>query len=298
MSEVTQQKRGQWNSSIEFLLTCIAISSGLNSCFLFAYEFQEDGGIVYLFHYVLATLIFTLPIYYLEMIMGQYSSRSNVKVYDCVPAMRGFGIAQIIYTFLILTYQIRVGSSYFVSYKIVSSLFTKANDYPEASPTDKFLFTVQLVIPCVFIFLTLIKGVKSIGKVSSFITIATYAIFTILLICVLTLDGAFDGIKNALRLDFEKLFTKDVRQKAYGMSLYRLNIFYGCLVTYASYSKTDFNIRRISKIVTIVDILTVLLLGIFSSAVVGHLCFQQSKNKEECLQDTSSGNEFLAQLTN
>lgn len=30
------------------------------------------------------------------MVMGQFSSRSTVKVYDCVPAMRGVGIGQMI----------------------------------------------------------------------------------------------------------------------------------------------------------------------------------------------------------
>jgi hypothetical protein len=29
------------------------------------------------------------PGYFLEMIMGQFSSRGTIKVFDCVPAMRG-----------------------------------------------------------------------------------------------------------------------------------------------------------------------------------------------------------------
>lgn len=39
--------------------------------------------------YILILFLVGKPAYFLEMIMGQFSSRGTVKVFDCVPAMRG-----------------------------------------------------------------------------------------------------------------------------------------------------------------------------------------------------------------
>lgn len=38
------------------------------------------------------------------MIMGQFSSRSNVKVFDCAPAMRGVGVGQLCGLFMVSTF--------------------------------------------------------------------------------------------------------------------------------------------------------------------------------------------------
>jgi solute carrier family 6 amino acid transporter-like protein 5/7/9/14 len=44
------------------------------------------------------------PGYFLEMVMGQFSSRGTVKVFDCVPAMRGVGMGQMVAILAISTY--------------------------------------------------------------------------------------------------------------------------------------------------------------------------------------------------
>lgn len=44
------------------------------------------------------------PSHYLEMIIGQFSSRGVVKAFDCVPAMRGIAIGQVICVIYISTY--------------------------------------------------------------------------------------------------------------------------------------------------------------------------------------------------
>lgn len=44
------------------------------------------------------------PMYYLEMILGQFSSRSSIKIYELCPAFRGAGVGQLIATICIITY--------------------------------------------------------------------------------------------------------------------------------------------------------------------------------------------------
>ncbi|KAL7022830.1 hypothetical protein ACKWTF_012398 [Chironomus riparius] len=40
----------------------------------------------------------------MEMVFGQFSSRGSVKVFDCVPAMRGVGVGQIVSVAIVATY--------------------------------------------------------------------------------------------------------------------------------------------------------------------------------------------------
>lgn len=56
--------------------------------------------------------------YYLEMTVGQFSSRGSVKVWDVVPILRGVGFGQIIGTASVLTYYcslIAITIHYFIS---------------------------------------------------------------------------------------------------------------------------------------------------------------------------------------
>jgi solute carrier family 6 amino acid transporter-like protein 5/7/9/14 len=49
-------------------------------------------------------LLIGKPIYFLEMVLGQFSSRGSVKVFDCAPAMRGVGIGQVVSICIVATY--------------------------------------------------------------------------------------------------------------------------------------------------------------------------------------------------
>ncbi|XP_055957220.1 sodium- and chloride-dependent taurine transporter-like isoform X2 [Patella vulgata] len=64
---------------------------------------------------------------------------------------------------------------------------------------------VPLIISWIIIFLCIIKGVKSAGKVVYLTAIAPYIIITIILIRAATLPGAIDGVKFYIIPDFSKL---------------------------------------------------------------------------------------------
>lgn len=78
-----------WGNDIEFLMSCIAMSVGLGNVWRFPFAALENGGGAFLIPYLIVLLIIGRPIYYLEMLLGQFSSRSNIHVYDLAPAMRG-----------------------------------------------------------------------------------------------------------------------------------------------------------------------------------------------------------------
>lgn len=83
------EERELWGKEIEFLLSCIAMSVGLGNVWRFPFTALENGGGAFLIPYLIVLFLVGKPIYYLEMIIGQFSSRGAVKVWDMCPALRG-----------------------------------------------------------------------------------------------------------------------------------------------------------------------------------------------------------------
>lgn len=81
--------RDNWGNDIEFLMSCIAMSVGLGNVWRFPFTALENGGGAFLIPYLIVLAIVGRPIYYLEMVVGQFSSRGSAKVYDLCPALRG-----------------------------------------------------------------------------------------------------------------------------------------------------------------------------------------------------------------
>ncbi|KAI8120517.1 hypothetical protein FF38_10479 [Lucilia cuprina] len=100
----TSPGRDHWGNGLEFLMSCIALSVGLGNIWRFPFIALENGGGAFLIPYIIVLFLVGKPIYYLEMILGQFSSRGSVKVFEYSPIMKGIGYGQVILTFFIATY--------------------------------------------------------------------------------------------------------------------------------------------------------------------------------------------------
>lgn len=90
----TSTGRDTWGKEIEFLLSCIAMSVGLGNVWRFPFIALANGGGAFVIPYIIVLVVIGKPIYYLEMLIGQFSSRGSAKVYDLCPALRGnFGFS-------------------------------------------------------------------------------------------------------------------------------------------------------------------------------------------------------------
>jgi len=98
------KERESWGNGIEFLLSCIAMSVGLGNVWRFPFVALENGGGSFVIPYLIVLFLIGRPIYFMEMVFGQLSSRGGVKVFDCVPVMRGIGVGQVILIGIVGTY--------------------------------------------------------------------------------------------------------------------------------------------------------------------------------------------------
>lgn len=96
--------REKWTRNIEFLLSCVALSVGFGNVWRFPYTALNNGGGAFVIPYLVVLLVVGRPLYYLEMVVGQFSSRGCVKVFDLCPLMRGVGVGQTITMFTIVGY--------------------------------------------------------------------------------------------------------------------------------------------------------------------------------------------------
>lgn len=61
------------------------MSVGLGNIWRFPFIALENGGGAFVIPYIIVLLVVGKPIYFMEMVVGQFSSRGSVKVFDCVP---------------------------------------------------------------------------------------------------------------------------------------------------------------------------------------------------------------------
>merc|ERR1719187_2710870 len=97
-------QRQQWDSPLEFLLTCISMSVGLGNVWRFPFTAYENGGGAFLIPYLLVLLLIGRPMYFLELALGQFSSSGSVKFWDMVPAFKGVGYGQLVANACVVSY--------------------------------------------------------------------------------------------------------------------------------------------------------------------------------------------------
>lgn len=88
--DIETPARAKWGGKLEFLMSCIAMSVGLGNIWRFPFIAYENGGGAFLIPYIIVLLLMGRPVYYMEMCLGQFSSRANVKMFEAMaPILKG-----------------------------------------------------------------------------------------------------------------------------------------------------------------------------------------------------------------
>ncbi|XP_069107592.1 sodium- and chloride-dependent glycine transporter 1-like [Argopecten irradians] len=98
------QPRQAWSNQLEFILTCVGYAVGLGNVWRFPFLCFKNGGGAFLIPYVICLFVVGIPIFYLELSLGQFASLGPLKVWSINPALKGLGVCLVVIPAIISIY--------------------------------------------------------------------------------------------------------------------------------------------------------------------------------------------------
>lgn len=237
-------KRDTFGSRFTVIMTLAGSAIGLGNIWRFPYLAGEGGGAAFVLIYLLFTLLFSLPIFMVESVIGRRSGANcigAVKKLSPGGVWKLLGYLSVITPLVIVSYYSVVGGwSLDFFFKACSLSFT--NTAPEAARGMFGSFTSSVWGPgiCFTAFLAascliVAGGVKNgIEKFSKYGIPVLFVMMAGIMVFSLSLDGSAKGVEYLVKPDFSKL-SLSVCASALGQSFYSLSLGMGIIITYSSY---------------------------------------------------------------
>ncbi|XP_076630222.1 sodium- and chloride-dependent glycine transporter 1 isoform X3 [Colletes latitarsis] len=106
MVELSQDpERGSWANPVEFVLSCIGYAVGIGNVWRFPYLVYRNGGGAFLVPFIIMLITMGLPIFFLELAIGQYSGLGPNEAFTrMAPAFQGLGYSTLVVIMLVMIY--------------------------------------------------------------------------------------------------------------------------------------------------------------------------------------------------
>ncbi|KAH9489858.1 Sodium- and chloride-dependent creatine transporter 1 [Bulinus truncatus] len=95
-----EKVRQTWSRKTEYVLSMVGYSVGLGNVWRFPYVCIRNGGGAFLIPYFVCLVLCGLPLYFMEVAMGQFMSRGVYHIWNICPLFKGLGIGQLIAGFI------------------------------------------------------------------------------------------------------------------------------------------------------------------------------------------------------
>ncbi|XP_060071373.1 sodium- and chloride-dependent glycine transporter 2-like [Ylistrum balloti] len=335
----TDNEREHWSGKLDSLLSFLGYAVGLGNLWRFPYLCMRNGGGAFLIPFLIFLVLCGLPLYFLELSLGQFTGKSASHAWEVCPIFKGVGVGMVIAIGIIgLYYNVIIAwTLFYIGNSFISPLpwSTCSNDWNtdtcgvrignntdtnssfilsvtgldlhnstnDVSPTFKGLtseeefwqykvlnmssglevigripwhLAVCFFAAWILVYLCLIKGVKSIGKVVYVTATLPYILLTVILVRGLTLPGAVDGVLFYLTPDFSRLTDMQVWIEAALQVFYSLGPAWGPMITMASYNKFNNNCYRDAIVLTFMSEGTSIYAGLVVFSVLGFMANKAS----------------------
>ena len=264
-------KREKFGGRVAVILAMAGSAIGLGNIWRFPYMVGEHGGAAFVFVYILATILISLPVFLAEVMVGR---RSHTNARDAFarlsrqhPFWKDAGYLTILIPTLIASYYSVIGG-WSVEYFIKSCGMTFVKTPPEEVSGLFAPFVSSAWTPVVMhlVFLTACVGVVAGGVksgIEKFSKVSLPVLFVLIIFILgysVALPGAGGGVRYLLHPDWSEL-TPRTFAYAMGQSFFSLSLGMGAIITYGSYVSKRENILVTSSGTAVSDLLFAILAG-------------------------------------
>ncbi|XP_034979917.1 sodium-dependent neutral amino acid transporter SLC6A17 [Zootoca vivipara] len=314
------EDRPAWNNKLQYILAQIGYSVGLGNVWRFPYLCQKNGGGAYLVPYLILLILIGIPLFFLELAVGQRIRRGSIGVWNYIcPRLGGIGFAScLVCLFVGLYYNVIIGWSIFYFFKSFQyplpwgecpvirngTVATVEPECDKSSATTYFWYrdaldisdsinesgglnwrmTLCLLAAWSIVGLAMIKGIQSSGKVMYFSSLFPYVVLICFLVRGLLLRGAIDGILHMLTPKLDKMLDIQVWREAATQVFFALGLGFGGVIAFSSYNKQDNNCHFDAALVSFINFFTSILATLVVFAVLG---FKANVMNEKCVVENA-----------
>uniref|UniRef100_A0A3Q3B7V9 Transporter n=1 Tax=Kryptolebias marmoratus TaxID=37003 RepID=A0A3Q3B7V9_KRYMA len=321
-------ERETWTRQMDFIMSCVGFAVGLGNVWRFPYLCYKNGGGVFLIPYLLIVFIGGIPVFFLEIALGQFMKQGGVSAWNIAPLFKGLGLASMVIVFFCNTYYIMilVWGLYFLFHSFTNPLPWATCGHPwntpnctcvEAeglrSPVIEFWerkvlrlsgglhepgvisyeMVLCLIATWIIVYFCMWKGVKSTGKVVYFTALFPYLVLVVLLAHGVTLPGALDGIVYYLKPDWSKLGEAQVWIDAGTQIFFSYAIGLGALTALGSYNRFHNNCYQDAFVLALINSGTSFFAGFVVFSVLGFMAAEQGVDISK-VAESGPGLAFIA----
>ncbi|KAJ3593193.1 hypothetical protein NHX12_005529 [Muraenolepis orangiensis] len=259
-----EDERETWGKKMDFLLSVIGFAVDLANVWRFPFLCYKNGGGAFLIPYILFLLIAGMPLFYMELALGQYNRQGAATVWKICPVFKGVGYTVILIAFYVGFYY-NVIIAWSIHYLFSSMAYelpwlncgNKWNSVNCSDPKEKNITQHRGLHP-------LLQPVER---------------------CEVLWKGAMDGIRAYLHIDLNMLKKPKVWIEAATQIFYSLGAGFGVLIAFASYNKFNNNCYRDALLTSTINCVTSFVSGFAIFSVLGYMAQKHGVKIEDVATD-------------
>ena len=256
---MNKENRSSFSGKLGFVLAAAGASVGLGNIWRFPYLAAQYGGGIFLLVYIILALTFGYTMIIAETAIGRMTKKSPVSAFGKFSDSRlvkAGGWINAIIPILIVPYYSAIGGwviKYLAEYLKGNVEELAQDSYFSDFITNGFEVELWFVVFAALVLAIVLLGVENgIERVSKIMMPLLLVLALVIVIYVLTMPGALQGVKYFLIPD-PRNFSWMTVVTAMGQMFYSLSIAMGILVTFGSYMKDDVSIENATENVELFD---------------------------------------------